>query len=97
MKSSLYIDETCQKKYHPTRNDENLNNPNILQMWQESVDCQPILSSYAVLKYTTKYAFEEEGRLEIYHHMLTRIVATSHPYDPVSNAYRNLHSKAIVD
>ena len=56
--SSLYIDEKRQKTYHPAHNDEHLNihNPSILQTWRANVDCQPVLSRYAVLKYKAKYA-----------------------------------------
>ena len=81
MESSLYIDELGQKICHPTRNDERLNihNLNILQTWRANVDCQPVLSRYAVLKYIAKYDSKEEGRSDIYHHMLTRIESISHP------------------
>lgn len=99
MESSLYIDEMGQNTYRPTRNDEHLNihNSNILQAWTANVDCQPILSHYVVLKYIAKYSSKAIGRLETYHHMLTRIASTSNIDDPASTAYRCFHSEAIVD
>jgi ATP-dependent DNA helicase PIF1 len=97
--SSLFIDASGKKKYEPARNDDRLNihNPDILTIWRENMDCQPILSRHAVMKYISKYASKAEGRSESYHHMLTRITDTLSPTDPASFAYRRLHTKAIVD
>ena len=61
------------------------------------MDCQTVLSRYAVLKYIAKYASKEEGKSKTYHHMLTRIATTTCLEDPTSYSYRSLLSEAIVD
>ena len=97
--SSLFIDASGKKKYEPSRNDDRLNihKPDILIVWRENMDCQPILSRHAVMKYISKYASKAEGRSERYHHMLIRITDTLSPTNPASFFYRSLHTEDIVD
>ena len=56
--SRLFIDDQGRKKYEPTRNDDRLNvhNIDLITMWCANVDCEPVFSRYAVLKYIAKYA-----------------------------------------
>ena len=56
--SLLSIDEKGHKKYEHARNDDRLNvhNVSLLAMWRANVDCQPVVSRHAVLKYIAKYA-----------------------------------------
>ena len=56
--SKLFIDDKGQNKYEPTCYDDRLNVHNVplLSMWHANVDCQPVISCHAVLKYTAKYA-----------------------------------------
>ena len=44
--SRLFIDDQGRKKYEPARNDDRLNvhNIDLLTMWRENVDFQPMLS-----------------------------------------------------
>ena len=84
--SSLHIDEKGQKTSHLEQNDDRLNihNTNILHTWKANVDCQPVLSRYATLKYIAKYASKAKGKSETYHHMLTRIAIATCPEDTSS-------------
>ena len=49
------------------------------------------------LEVHSQICFKEEGKLETYHHMLTRIIVALCPQDPTSYAYCRLHSEGIVD
>jgi len=66
-------------------------------MWQENVDCQPIVSRYDVLKYIVKYSLKEERRYEIYHDMLTTISFGSACDVPVLCAYRRFLAETLVE
>ena len=75
----MFIDNSSQKKYIPTRNDEllNVHNPLMLSVWRANVDFQPVLSRHAVLSYISKYSSKAENKSESYHDILTRIAHAS--------------------
>ena len=60
--SKIFVNDKGHKKYEPTHNDGELNVHNIplLSMWCVNVDCQPLFSCRAVLKYIAKYASKAE-------------------------------------
>jgi len=97
--SRLFIDDQGRKKYEPTRNDDKLNvhNIDLLTMWRANVDCQPVLSRYAMLKYIAKYTSKAEKRFESYRHMLKRISNSIGSEDHALCAYRKFLAETIVD
>jgi len=82
--SSLSIDDKGHKTYVPARNDERLDihNADLLSIWRANVDCQPVLSRHAVLKYISKYAAKSETRSESYRQMLSRLSQSAIPEAP---------------
>ena len=97
--SLLFIDEKGRKKYEPARNDDRLNihNLDLLAMWRANVDCQPVVSRHAVLKYIAKYASKAEKRSESYQDMLTRISNSGALEDSALSAYRRFLAETLVD
>jgi hypothetical protein len=87
--SSLFLDASSKTKFEPARNDDriNIHNHDILIVWKENMDFQPTLSLHTVIKYISKYASKAEGRLESYHHVLTRIIDTLNPTNLGSFSY----------
>lgn len=88
-----------EKKCETSTNDDRLNvhNINLLMMLHANVDCQPVLSRYAVLKYIAKYASKAKKGSESYHHMLTRISNSIGSQDHALCAYRKFLAETIVD
>lgn len=66
-------------------------------MWQENVDCHPILSRHQVLEYIVKYASKAERRSESYHQMLTRVAGGSRFGSLVLSTYRSFLAKRLVE
>ena len=66
-------------------------------MWRANVDCQPVVSRHAVLKYIAKYASKAEKRSESYQDMLTRISNSGASEDSALSAYRRFLAETLVD
>ena len=66
-------------------------------MWRANVDCQPVLSWHAVLKYIAKYTSKAEKRSKSYHDMLTRISNSIAFEDHALCAYRRFLAETIFD
>ncbi|XP_059064840.1 uncharacterized protein LOC131856900 [Cryptomeria japonica] len=98
-KSSLSNDDNGQPKHTPARNDDrlNLHNPFILSIWRANVDCQPVLSIDAVIKYIAKYAAKAENKSETYHAMLSQISTNFESDKPAPNAFRKMLLDNLVD
>ncbi|XP_059066108.1 uncharacterized protein LOC131857481 [Cryptomeria japonica] len=98
-KSTLSNVENGQPKHTPARNDDrlNLHNPFILSIWRANVDCQPVLSIDAVIKYIAKYAAKAENKSETYHQMLSRISTNFEPDKPTPNAFQKMLVENLVD
>ena len=62
-----------------------------------NVDCQPVPSQHAVLKYIAKYASKEKKRSESYHGMLTRISNYISFEDHALCAYKRFLAETTVD
>jgi hypothetical protein len=65
-------------------------------MWNENVDCQPMVYQHVVLKYIAKYASKVEKRSESYQDMLTRITSFAASEDPTLSAYKIFLSQTLV-
>ncbi|XP_057838404.2 uncharacterized protein LOC131048470 [Cryptomeria japonica] len=98
-KLSLSNDDNGQPKHTPARNDDrlNLHNPFILSIWRANVDCQPVLSIDAMIKYIAKYAAKAENKSETYHAMLSRISTNFESDKPAPNAFRKMLLDNLVD
>ena len=98
-KSKISLAENGQPKYNATKNDDrlNLHNPSILSIWRANVDCQPVLSINAVLKYIAKYASKAEHKSETYHSMLSRISTNCASDRPVAFAFRKMLTDSLVE
>ncbi|XP_059074789.1 uncharacterized protein LOC131874875 [Cryptomeria japonica] len=98
-KSSLSNDDNGQPKHTPARNDDrlNLHNPFILSIWRANVDCQPVLSIDAMIKYIAKYATKAENKSETYHAMLSRISTNFESDKPAPSAFRKMLLDNLVD
>ena len=97
--SLLFIDDKGHKTYVPARNDERLNihNADLLSIWRENVDCQPVLSRHDVLKYISKYAAKAETRSDSYRQMLARLSQSAIPKAPTVAVIRKLLTETIAD
>ncbi|KAH9305362.1 hypothetical protein KI387_009766 [Taxus chinensis] len=97
--SSLHIESDGKIKYLPSRNDERLNihNRTMIYIWRANVDCQPVLSRHAVLKYIAKYASKAEQRSETYHQMLSRFSRDADADSPAHIAIRKMLTESIVE
>ncbi|XP_059070854.1 uncharacterized protein LOC131028544 [Cryptomeria japonica] len=98
-KSSLSNDANGQPTYTPARNDDrlDLHNPFILSIWRANVDCQPVLSIHAVIKYIAKYAAKAKNKSKTYHAMLSRISTNFESDKPAPNAFRKMLLDNLVD
>ena len=66
-------------------------------MWRGNVDCQPVVSQHAVLKYIAKYASKIEKRSESYQDTPTRISNATASEAPALCAYKRFLVETIVD
>lgn len=58
----------------------------MLSIWRGNIDCQPILSIDAVIKYIEKYVAKEEQKSETYRAMLSRISSSLNGTMPAPTA-----------
>ena len=97
--SSMFIDNSGQKKYILARNDEllNVHNPLMLSVWRANVDFQHVLSCHAVLSYISKYASKVENKFESYHDILIRIAYATPAEEGILLPIEKLLSETVVD
>jgi hypothetical protein len=90
---------TKYPRLYPKRNDELLNQHNILQLlgWQANVDFTPITSIQAVTTYIAKYCSKTEKKSENYNMIFNSILTSLESDDSATVAFQKLLSKLIVE
>ncbi|KAH9307979.1 hypothetical protein KI387_035890, partial [Taxus chinensis] len=69
----------------------------MIYIWRANVDCQPVLSRHAVLKYIAKYASKAEQRSETYHQMLSRVSRDADADSPAHITIRKMLTESVVE
>ena len=98
--SSIKLDpNTKYPRFYPKRNDELLNQHNILQLlgWQANVDFTPITSIRAVTTYIAKYCSKTEKKSENYNMIFNSILTSLDLDDRATVAFQKLLGKLIVE
>ncbi|CAG8668017.1 15339_t:CDS:2 [Cetraspora pellucida] len=82
-----------------TRNDPLINPHNRLQLqgWMANIDIKPILSIHAALQYISKYASKAEPQSASFSEILSQILQTNNPKNPVLSSVQKLLLHIIAE
>ena len=95
----LLCDDLGCELCEPIHNDDrvNIHNPQMLSIWRENIDCQPVTSRLLVLKYITKYTSKVEKKSESCVNMLSTICLDANEQDNVVKAYQKFIVKIVSE